>query len=261
MLSEILKEKKRFIEKAKSRISLKELLRQIEAAMGPRSFLKALDKGREMRLIAEVKRASPTAGMIRESFDPVVIAQIYQSVGADAVSVLTDEPFFMGSLDHLRDVKLNVRIPVLRKDFILDPYQIYEARAAGADAVLLIADLLSGEELKEFLELARSLKMEALVEVHTVEDLDKSLKIGAAIIGVNQRNLHTFKVHREIVEQIIPMIPKGKVVVCESGIRNREDILYLKTLGVHAVLIGEVFMRSNDIAAKVRELFSASGGG
>ncbi len=255
MLSEILKEKKRFIENAKNRIPLKELLRQIETITGPRSFLKALGNGREMRLIAEVKRASPTAGMIRESFDPVVIAQIYQSAGADAVSVLTDEPFFMGSLDHLRNVKLNVRVPVLRKDFILDPYQIYEARAAGADAVLLIADLLSQEDLEEFLGLARSLKMEALVEIHTVEDLDKSLKIGAAIIGINQRNLHTFKTHREIVGQIIPMIPKEKVIVCESGIRNREDILYLKTLGVHAVLIGEIFMRSNDIAAKVKELF------
>lgn len=255
MLSEILKEKKMFIEKAKSRVSLKELLRQIETAVGPRSFLKALGKGREMRLIAEVKRASPTAGMIRESFDPVVIAQIYQSAGADAVSVLTDEPFFMGCLDHLRDVKLNVRVPVLRKDFILDPYQIYEARAAGADAVLLIADLLSQEELKESLELVRSLRMEALVEIHTIEDLNKSLKTGAAIIGINQRNLHTFRIHREIVEQIIPMIPKGKVIVCESGIRSREDILYLKTLGVHAVLIGEIFMQSNDIAAKVRELF------
>ncbi len=255
MLSEILKEKKRFIEKTKSRVPLKELLRQIETIMGPRSFLKAIvGKGREICLIAEVKRASPTAGMIRESFDPVVIAQIYQSAGADAVSVLTDEPFFMGCLDHLRDVKLNVRVPVLRKDFILDPYQIYEARAAGADAVLLIADLLSEEELKEFLELTRSLKMEALVEVHTTDDLNKSVKTGAAIIGVNQRNLRTFKIHREVVEQLIGMVPKGKIIVCESGIRGREDILYLKTLGIHAVLIGETFMRSGNIAAKVREL-------
>lgn len=255
MLSEILKEKKRFIEKAKSRTPLKELLRQIETTIWPRSFLKAISKGREMRLIAEVKRASPTAGIIRESFDPVVIAQIYQSAGADAVSVLTDEPFFMGCLDHLRDVKLNVRIPVLRKDFILDLYQIYEARVAGADAVLLIANLLSEEELKEFLELTRSLKMEALVEVHTMEDLNKSIKTGAAIVGINQRDLRTFKIHREVVEQLIPMVPKGKIIVCESGIRGREDILYLKTLGVHAVLIGETFMRSGNIAAKVKELF------
>ena len=255
MLSEILKEKYKWIEKARAEVPQKELMKQMGGLPLPRSLAKNLKRGSPVHLIAEIKKASPSAGVLRDSFDPVAIAQIYQSSGADAISVLTDEPFFMGSLEHLKEVKLNVRIPVLRKDFILDPYQIYEARTAGADAILLIAELLSDSQLKEFLERVHSLGMEALVEVHTVDDLEKSLRAGALIIGINQRNLHTFEIHRETVDQLVPLIPKGKLIVCESGIRSREDVLYLKTLGIHAALIGETFMRSPDIAGKIKELF------
>lgn len=255
MISKILKEKRKWIEKAKEKVPQKELLQHIQGLSSPRSLSKSLSKAHQIHLIAEIKKASPSAGILRESFDPVAVAQIYQANGADAISVLTDEPFFKGSLEHLREVKRHVQLPVLRKDFILDVYQIYESRAAGADAILLIASLLKEKELLDFLSLIHSLEMEALLEVHTDEDLQKSLKANASIIGINQRDLHTFKIQRSITSKLISLIPKGKVIVCESGIRNREDILYLKALGVHAVLIGEAFMRSCDIGGKMKELF------
>ncbi len=255
MLSEILQEKRKWIDRVKKEISQEKLQEQIKKLAFPLSLSKSLRQGKRMHLIAEIKKTSPSAGILRENFDPVEIAKTYQNSGADAISVLTDERFFMGSLEHIRQVKSHVRLPVLRKDFILDSYQIYETRAAGADAILLIADLLPLERLSDFLSLTYSLGMEALVEIHTLEDLKKSMQTQVEIIGINQRNLHTFQINKEVTHQSIPLIPNGKIVVCESGINSHAEIMQLEKLGIHAVLIGETFMRSPDISQTMKELF------
>jgi indole-3-glycerol phosphate synthase len=207
-----------------------------------------------VNLIAEIKKASPSRGIIRGDFNPAKIAMTYQANGASAISVLTDERFFEGRLEHMKTVKEHVSLPVLRKDFIIDEYQIYESVRSGADAILLIAEILSGSELGSFYNLAVSLGLDVLVEVHNEEDVEKALGCQAGIIGINNRDLHTFKVDLAVTQKLLRMIPPGKVRVSESGIKTYEDVMFLKSMGVNAVLIGEAFMEASDIASKMREI-------
>ena len=221
-----------------------------------RSFAHALQggTGRTLALIAEVKRASPSAGLIAENFDPVAIATRYEAAGADAVSVLTDEPFFQGHLNHLRAVRSAVGLPVLRKDFILDEVQIYEAAAAGADAVLLIVAALEQEALKRLHDVATACQLDVLVEVHTLEELDRALETDARLIGINNRDLATFKVDLAVTETLSEQVPPGIVLVSESGIRTAEDSRRLRACGADAILVGEALMRSGDVARQAGEL-------
>jgi indole-3-glycerol phosphate synthase len=235
---------------------LKAKLRDVEPA---RPFHDALagpsiGQGDRIRLIAEIKKASPSAGLLRPGFDPVAIAKTYEEAGAKALSVLTDGPYFQGSLDYLGPVRRAVTLPLLEKDFVLDEVQLYEARVLGADAVLLIAAILDPEQMKDFHELATGLGLAVLVEVHHERELESVVE-WAPIIGINNRDLTTFNVDLETTFRVLKHIPKNKVIVSESGIGGRDDIRRLADAGVHAVLIGETFMRAQDIGAKVKELF------
>ena len=221
-----------------------------------RSFFRALqgDGGPTLALIAEVKRASPSAGLIARDFDPVAIATRYEAAGADAISVLTDEPFFQGHLDHLRAVRAAVKLPVLRKDFILDEVQIYEAAAAGADAILLIVAALAQEDLKSLHDVASACRLDVLVEVHTLAELDRALAIDARIIGVNNRDLTTFEVDLGVTETLSARVPDGILLVGESGIRTADDSRRLRACGADAILVGEALMRSADVARQAAGL-------
>ena len=254
ILSKILQEKRKEIEKRKRLHSPKDMIEQALKVYIKSSFKKNISRGHHINLIAELKKASPMRGIIRGDFNPVKIALTYQAQGASALSVLTDERFFEGKLEYLKEVKERVTIPILRKDFIMDEYQIYESALWGADAILLIADILTTEELKRFLSISKDLGMDALCEVHNEEDVQKALEAGAQIIGVNNRDLHSFKVDIAATQRLIRFIPDTKVRVSESGIKTYEDVMFLKSLGVNAVLIGEAFMDADDIASKVREI-------
>ena len=232
--------------------SLKERCKDAPETVGSGTVLK---KDNRIKFIAEVKKASPSAGIIREDFNYINIAKEYEAGGASAISVLTDKEFFKGDIKYLSEIKETVRLPVLRKDFIIDPYQIYEARAAGADLVLLIARILTKEQIEIFLSLSHKLGMECLVEVHDNDELEKVLETEAVIIGINNRNLDTFETNLETTLQLCHLIPEGKVVVSESGIKRRADVLMLEEAGVDAILIGETLMRSRDISQKIKELF------
>ncbi|MBN2105995.1 MAG: indole-3-glycerol phosphate synthase TrpC [Deltaproteobacteria bacterium] len=232
---------------------LKEL---IHGLAEPRGFAAALtrDRGGQAAVIAEVKKASPSKGVIREQFDPVAIAREYEAHGAAAISVLTEQRFFQGSPGYLPAIRKQVCIPVLRKDFLFDIYQIYEARSLGADALLLIAAILEKDKLCELLCLTRELGMDALVEVHTREELDRVLATGARIIGINNRNLSTFKTDIATTVELVRGIPDDRIVVSESGIGSRADILMLSSAGVDAFLIGESLMRQESPGARLAEL-------
>ena len=257
ILEDILAAKRQEIEAAKTRLPLKELEKRVPVPRSSREFRRALEQAQaKPALIAELKRKSPSKGMLRDRFDPVSLAQQLQDAGASALSVLTDERFFGGTLDFLRDVHQFTEIPLLRKDFILDAYQLYEAAYYQADAVLLIAQALSDEQLRDYLPLARHLGLDALVEVHTETELARALAAGASLIGINHRDLRTFTMHPDLAARLVPKIPAGVVIVAESGIQRHEEVRQLKTLGVHAVLIGESLMTAPDPAAKVRELFA-----
>ena len=213
-----------------------------------------------MRLIAEIKRASPSKGLIAQAFDPVAQAKAYERGGAAAISVLTEPHFFQGSLEHLRAVREAVALPVLRKDFIVDPYQVYETRAAGADALLLIAALLDDALLRELLALTRELGMEALVEAHDADEVRRAVTAGAPVIGVNSRDLRTFVVDTAIVQNLRPLVPRDHVFVAESGIQNQMDATRARVWGTDAILVGEALMRAGDPEALARDLATASGG-
>jgi len=214
-----------------------------------------LKRENRIKFIAEVKKASPSAGIIRDDFNYINIAKEYEVGGASAISVLTDKEFFKGDLKYLSEIKETVSLPALRKDFIIDPYQIYEARAACADLVLLIARILNKEEINAFLALSHKLGMECLVEVHDNDELETVLETEAAIIGINNRNLDTFETNLDTTLQLRHRIPEGKIIVSESGIKTRADVLVLEEAGVDAILIGETLMRSRDISQKIKELF------
>ncbi len=257
ILDEIVAAKRQEVEAAKHRLPQDELERRVRGHHSSRSFRAALtDSDKRPALIAELKRKSPSRGMLRERFDPVRLAQELQEAGASALSVLTDERYFGGNLEFLRDAQAFTEIPLLRKDFILEPYQVYEAAFAQADAVLLITQLLTDQQLAGLRLLAEQFEMEALVEVHSEEELSRALKSGASIIGINHRDLRTFAMHPDTTSRLVPRIPSGHVIVAESGVQSSDDVKRLRDLGVHAVLIGEALMVSPDVKVKVRELFT-----
>jgi len=223
----------------------------------PRGFERALRDAAASgwtAIIAEVKKGSPSKGLIREAFDPLEIAEIYQANGATCLSVLTDEHFFMGHLRFLALIRETVSLPLLRKDFIVDPYQIYEARAAGADAILLIAASLDPGQLKEFYALARELHLDVLLEVHDEAEMEAALTTECPVIGVNNRNLRTFVTDLDTTDRLARMLPPGRLLVAESGINSRSDIQRLAAAGASAFLVGEALMREADMGAKLREL-------
>jgi indole-3-glycerol phosphate synthase len=208
----------------------------------------------KVRIIAEVKKASPSKGIIREDFDPLVIAQAYSNAGANAISVLTEPHYFKGDLEYLTGIRRYVPTPLLRKDFIIDKYQILEALVYGADFILLIAKALEKKELKELYNYALHIGLEVLVEIHDKDDLKKAIWCGATIIGINHRNLDTFEMDMQLCDKLIPIIPNGKIIVAESGVGNREVIEHLTSIGADAFLIGEHFMRQDDIESEVKYL-------
>lgn len=230
------------------------LERALASCEPTRDFTGALKgEGPLPSVIAEVKKASPSKGVLREEFYPVEVASAYEAGGAAAVSVLTNERYFQGRLEYLSIIRRFVGLPLLRKDFIIHPYQVTESRVAGADAVLIIASVLDDDILEECLGSARSLGLHPLVEVHTASELKRALGLGAKLIGINNRDLRTFKVDIETTFKLMGQVPEGVVVVSESGIQSKDDLLRLKEAGVHAVLVGETFMTAKDVRAKVQE--------
>jgi indole-3-glycerol phosphate synthase len=228
---------------------------EMALAPPPRDLAAAL-RASGVSLIAEVKRASPSKGLLRPDFDPVALAREYEHNGAVAISVLTDEHFFQGSLDHLCAVRQSVSLPVLRKDFVIDPYQVYEARAAGADAVLLIVAALSDPALKTLHQLVQQLGMVALVEVHNGAELERALKMGSRlrVLGINNRDLRTFEVDLETTARLRPRVPAGVALVAESGVHTPRDVARLAAIGADAMLVGEALVRATDVSSKVRQL-------
>jgi indole-3-glycerol phosphate synthase len=256
ILEKIVEVKKREVAALKRMIPLPWLEATVREFPPARDFRKAL-RDQICSIIAEVKRSSPSKGRIRQEFDPFQIATLYQENGAQAISVLTDEAFFEGKRRYLSDIKDIVDLPLLRKDFVIDPYQIYETRFLGGDALLLIVTLLDAGKLREYILLADKLGLTPLVEVHTREELDKALAAGAEIIGINNRDLRTFSADIKTTLDLAPLIPSDRMVVAESGINSREDIEQLMKAGIHCFLIGEAFMRAEDIGGKLRELLGA----
>jgi indole-3-glycerol phosphate synthase len=254
ILDKIVASKLREIVEARRLTCDDELERQLGNAAPVRDFRAALDKSGEVQFLAEVKKASPSAGVLRPDFDPVAIAQTYELHGAAGISVLTDQPFFQGDLAHLRAIRAAVTPPLLRKDFILDRYQLLEARLAGADAVLLIAEILPQPDLVCLLREAQALGLQTLVELYEAENLSRVLDSGARLIGVNNRDLRTFITRLEHTLELAARIPADCCLVSESGIRTRQDVLRLQAAGVRAVLIGETLMRAVDPGAKLDEL-------
>lgn len=257
ILDEIIKKTREDLEKQKIEYPMEWLGRSLSFnPFVPKDVQSALRSTEEnpYRIIAEVKKASPSKGVIREDFDPVLIAQQYTQGGADALSILTEPHFFQGDKAYLGMIRRYVNVPLLRKDFIIDKYQLVEALAYGADFVLLIAKALSRKELKELYDYALHLGLEVLVEVHDKSDLIKAMFAGANIIGINHRNLETFEMDMRLSEKLIPLIPNGKIIVAESGITDHETVVELGKIGADAFLVGEHFMRQEDVTAAIREV-------
>ena len=257
ILDEIIKKTKEDLEKRKIDYPLEWLGRSLAYnPFAPKDVFSALKSTKEnpYRIIAEVKKASPSKGIIRKDFDPMVIGQAYEKGGADSLSILTEPHYFQGDKEYLGMVRRYTSIPLLRKDFIVDKYQLVEALAFGADYVLLIATALSRKELKELINYTRHLGMEALVEIHDKIDLTKAIFSGADIIGINHRNLETFEMDMNLSEKLIPLIPKSKIIVAESGIKDHETVKRLSSIGADAFLVGEHFMRQDDITQAVKDL-------
>ncbi|WP_408955012.1 indole-3-glycerol phosphate synthase TrpC [Natroniella sp. ANB-PHB2] len=236
--------------KEESQMKLEEKIYQLDSTRNFKGALSATG----MSLIAEIKRASPSKGIIRAGFKPVEIAKEYQKAGANALSILTDQEFFKGDLTYLEQVREIVELPLLRKDFIIDSYQIYQARAYGADAILLIVAILSPRELERYLKLAKELGLDVLVEVHNHQDLEIALELEPEIIGINNRDLKIFEVDLETTIRLKRLIPEDKIVVSESGIQGRSDVELLTEQKVDGILVGEALMRSDDLEIKVKEL-------
>jgi indole-3-glycerol phosphate synthase len=244
------------VEKRKKDIPLELLGRSLSSnPYAPRDVKPYLTSSKEepIRIIAEVKKASPSKGIIKEDFDPILIAQEYSNNGANAISVLTEPHYFKGNLEYLTQIRRYVPTPLLRKDFILDKYQIVEALVYGADFILLIAKSLSTKDLKELYEYALHLGLEVLVEIHDKEDLTKAMKCGAHIVGINHRNLETMQMDMTLCDKLIPMIPNGKIIVAESGVSDTETIKRLSEIGADAFLIGEHFMRVPSIEEELKK--------
>ncbi|WP_013321396.1 indole-3-glycerol phosphate synthase TrpC [Gloeothece verrucosa] len=263
ILEEIVWNKEKEVDRIRERLPLIEIRKQVQDMPPPQNFLEALANGKtQPALIAEVKKASPSKGVIRENFDPVAIAQAYQQGGASCLSVLTDEKFFQGSYDNLALVRQSVDLPILCKEFIIYPYQIYYARSKGADAVLLIAAILNDQDLRYFVKIIKALKMTALIEVHTLAELDRVLAIdGVALVGINNRNLETFKVDLQTTSELLTargeqLKQRGILVVSESGLYTPDDLQFVHSCGAKAVLIGESLVKQTDPAQAIQKLFS-----
>jgi indole-3-glycerol phosphate synthase len=254
ILDRIVETKRAEIAAAQKAVPQAELERRVRHLPAAHDFTAAIGRPGEVRIIAEVKKASPSAGVIRPDFDPVAIAKTYKRHGAAAISVLTDEPYFQGHLSFLTAVRSAVACPLLRKDFILDRYQLLEARLAGADAALLIAEILPGDRLAELQREATALGLDTLVELHDADQLPRTLDSGARVIGINNRDLRTFTTRLEHTLELLPKIPADRVVVSESGIKTPADLRRLADAGVRAVLVGESLMRAVDIGAALDAL-------
>jgi indole-3-glycerol phosphate synthase len=256
VLDEIVAHKRSELAELKPHRPLPDLIAACRGLAPARDFEAALrpPAGERVRLIAEVKRGSPSQGLFRADLDPVAQAVIYAGAGAAAVSVLTDARYFHGSLDDLVNVRAAVSVPVLRKEFIVDEYQLWEARAAGADAVLLIVAALEDAALRDLLHAAKGAGLATLVEVHTAGELDRALRLGAPVIGVNNRDLQTLTTSLDPSLRLLPQIPPGPLTVSESGLASGADVARVVAAGAHAVLVGETLLRAGDVAAKVREL-------
>jgi len=255
VIDDILKSKRTELEAEKRKVPLKAL----EATLGSRrakahSFQDALKANDSLSLICELKKASPSEGILRTDFEPVHLASELKKAGASALSVLTERKFFQGSPVHLQQVASEVDLPVLRKDFIIDAYQVYESAVWGAHAFLLIAFLLDQNELKNLIQLGHDLSLDVLVEVHTPEDLDKALSAGAQLVGVNIRNLKTLKIDHDIAPELIRRIPHDKTIVLESGVKTRDDIIQYQNLGVTCFLVGTSLMKADNLTLKVQQL-------
>lgn len=258
ILDEIVRRKRERLQESKIKFPLNDIKEKIRDLAPDREFKKAIkrEKGNAIKLIAEIKKASPSRGIIRGDFDPVEIASIYEGKGASSVSVLTEEDFFMGKLSDLSAVRKSVKLPILRKDFIFDDYQVYESRLNGADAILLIASILERLQIEDLMGLAGELGMDSLVEIHNMKELDRALMAEAEIIGINNRNLETLKVDIDTTFKIIRDIPLKKIVVSESGIKGRKDIERIEEERIDAILVGTAFMEADDIGKKVEELLT-----
>lgn len=262
ILAEILQTKEAEVAAAKAARPLAEVEAAAYKAPAPRGFRAALEAGDEVQVIAEVKKASPSKGLIRPDFDPVAIAQAYESAGAACLSVLTDGPYFQGSLTYLEAIRAAVSLPLLRKDFVIDPYQVYEARAAGADCILLIVAAFSGEcaagrtpaQMQSLAALAKSLGMDVLVEVHTEAELAIALQTDARLIGINNRDLKRFETTLDVTLRLAQQVPRDRVLVSESGIKTHADVARVGAAGAKAVLVGESLMRQPDVAEALRAL-------
>ncbi len=258
ILNRIVRRKLEEIVERVERVPFAALAEALEKAPPVRGFAHAIAArlgAGEPGVIAEIKRASPSKGIIRERFDPAAIAASYQAGGAACLSVLTDVDFFQGHDDYLRSAREACRLPVIRKEFIVDPYQVYEARALGADCILLIVACLGDTQMSELNALAHHLGMDVLVEVHDGAELARALPLGNRLMGINNRDLRTFGVSLETTLGLLDQVPEGTIVVTESGIHDREDVAFMRGRGVHAFLVGEAFMRAEDPGARLRELF------
>lgn len=260
ILRRIVARKSEEIRARAERLSLKTLSGRVEAAPAPRDFAGAL-RDRIQRgqpaVIAEIKKASPSKGVLRADFRPADIARDYARHGATGLSVLTDIDFFQGADEHLQQARAACELPVLRKDFTIDPYQVYEARVLGADCILLIVAVLGDVQLRELALLAEELGMDALVEVHTRDELERALPLGTSLIGINNRDLHTFETRLDTTLQLAPLVPRDRVVITESGILAPQDVALMRANGVQAFLVGEAFMRAADPGAKLAQLFQS----
>ena len=259
VLQRILARKQEEVSARREQVSLFELKTRSASMPPPRGFADAIEAKVAMgrpAVIAEIKKASPSKGVIRADFDPVAIARSYEAGGAACLSVLTDIDFFHGSDDDLRQARAACALPVLRKDFIVDAYQLYEARVMGADCVLLIAAALDDARLSEFAFIAGELGMDVLVEIHDLDELERALPVPARLLGVNNRDLRSFDVRLQATLDLQPMVPADRVLVTESGIRTPADVALMRDAGVHAFLVGEAFMREPDPGAALRGLFA-----
>ena len=252
ILDNIVKQKLFRIDNKKRKLSLKSIINQTKHTyVSRRSFADAIVGCNDIAIIGEIKKASPSKGLIKENFDPIYLAKQYNISNVQALSVLTEQDFFLGEKEYLIQARNNCKLPVLRKDFIIDKWQIYESYLIDADAILLIVAILDDHRLKEYLEIAKSLNLDVLVEVHDEKELERAIAAEAYIIGINNRNLKDFKVSLKTTERIAKKIPKDKIIVGESGIKNENDVIRMKKAGVSALLVGESFMRADNIPKAV----------
>ncbi len=259
ILQKILRRKIEEVVERSAKVSLRELAQQAEAALAPRGFVAAIQNKiaeGQSGVIAEIKKASPSKGLLREAFHPAEIAESYEKAGAACLSVLTDADFFQGHENYLKQARAACQLPVIRKDFIIDPYQVYEARAIGADCILLIVAALGDAMLQELSQLAKQLGMDVLVEVHDAAELKRALNLPLKLIGINNRNLRTFETSLDTTIDLLGSIPDDRIVVTESGIHSAEDVKYMRDHNVNAFLVGEAFMRATDPGQALSSLFN-----